>query len=605
MSSILVIDDLAVIRDPIAASLRLAGYSTFVAKDGAEGLAKIRQNRPDLVLLDISMPMMDGISLLRAMRNDPAVASTPVILLTASVDKKFVLEAAKLGVREYLLKSRFSLKELDDRIKRSLAGKRTRTAQAASAPQGKPSKAIPSGDIRSKTEAPVPAVAASVTAPSAGQPKLETFAPENFSTLMTAQQCISRVEDCMAGKTLSGAVAEVLMLASRPSAELKDLSALITRDPVLSVRVLQMANSAAFFSRRGAVTTITEAVKNIGANNVRNIAASVGIFDAMPASSADGFNPIRCWQHSFAVARLCETFVVPTSPDEAGLAYLVGLCHDLGDIMFRTRFEKEYQSVLDVQQRTGAPLEEIEQHLLGMTHMEILKIILKCMGLPDTIRTPIEQFQNAIKQPVGRPIIPRALAMAESFANGLLLASSESSTITPITESDWMDISGRNRLTPPDGEELRSQVYCLTAILSRMNPTDQAGLMQAPYKKSNATIWLARDPLLSSADPFAEALSGMANTQVYQHLPSPEQMKDFSGLAIESRGTDLPGWTWPNIEQCLARDISMPVLWLTSSAPSAADDKPAKPMKEVSLRTIQAFIANASRSRLGEVKRAA
>ncbi len=124
MSSILVVDDMAIFRDPIAASLRLAGYTTYCAKDGISALAEMRQHHPDLVLLDISMPVLDGMGVLRAMRRDPALVKTPVILLTALADKKFVVEAAKLGVRDYLLKSRFSLAELAQRIKPRSRGRR-------------------------------------------------------------------------------------------------------------------------------------------------------------------------------------------------------------------------------------------------------------------------------------------------------------------------------------------------------------------------------------------------------------------------------------------------------------------------------------------------
>jgi HD-like signal output (HDOD) protein len=456
-------------------------------------------------------------------------------------------------------------------------------AKSGSIVASPPRAAIPKGDSEAEPGGVVSKM------PTNG-PQVESPILENIAPLMNSQQCISHIEACMAGKTLSGAVAEVLMLASRPSAELKDLSALITRDPVLSVRVLQMANSAAFFSRRGSVTTITDAVKNIGATNVRNIAASVGVFDAMPASSPDGFNPIRCWQHSFAVARLCEAFVLPTAPAEAGVAYLVGLCHDLGEIMFRTQFEQEYKSVLNEQKRTGAALEQIEQRLLGMTHTDILKVILKCMGLPESIRNPIERFQKSSKTATGQPLVSRALAVAEFYANGLLLVSSESSLISPVTEKDWAALSGQGKLAIPDGEEIRSQVYCLTAILSRMNSADQAALMKSPYKKSTAVIWLARDPLFSNADPLAAALAELANVEVHDCLPTPEQASNLSALAIEGRGRNVPGWSLPDIENSRKANSQLPLLWLTNETTAAPGDQAVEPLQVVSLRAIQAFI---------------
>jgi HD-like signal output (HDOD) protein/CheY-like chemotaxis protein len=568
MSTILVIDDMAIFREPIAASLRLAGYTIFTAKDGADGLQQIRAHHPDLVLLDVSMPTLNGMSVLRLMQREPSLAHIPVILLTAEADKKVVLEAAKFGVRDYLLKTGFSLTELHERIKRLLAAKPATTTELLS-------------DASPKDT-----------------PQAEPFILDTLAPLMNVQQCISRVEACMAGKTLSGAVAEVIMLAGRPSAEAKDLSALITRDPVLSVRVLHMANSAAFTSRRGTVTTITEAVRNIGATNVRSIAASVGIFDAMPASSTDGFNPIRCWQHSVAVAHLCEAFVSPAAPAEAGVAYLVGLCHDLGEIMFRTQFEQEYKLVLEAQQKSGAALEDITKHLLGMTQSDILKVLLKCMGLPDSIHNPIERFQKNTKA-IGEPsIISHALAMAETYANGLLLASSESSLISPIAEKDWSALSGQTKLEAPDGKEIRLQVYCLTAILSRMNPTDQAALMKSPYKKSSAKVWLARDPLFSNADPLAEALGELADLELHDRLPTPAEVTNYSGLVIEARGRNIPGWSLPDIENSRNTNPQLPLLWLTSQAAATSGEQLFEPVQAVSLRAILAFIAQAAPSTL-------
>jgi len=83
----MVVDDMAVIREPIAASLRAAGHKTLCASDGKEALMLIKGNVPDMILLDLSMPGMDGMSVLRALRGDPLTAKTPVILLTASADK--------------------------------------------------------------------------------------------------------------------------------------------------------------------------------------------------------------------------------------------------------------------------------------------------------------------------------------------------------------------------------------------------------------------------------------------------------------------------------------------------------------------------------------
>lgn len=140
MSLVLVVDDMAAIREPIAACLRLEGYETACAANGAEALAAVHRRKPDLILLDVSMPVMDGIAFLTALRAHPSTAGVPVILLTADSDKARVLEAAKLGAKHYLIKSQFSLPDLLKRVKEQVAAALP-PAAAPAKPEGRSSAA--------------------------------------------------------------------------------------------------------------------------------------------------------------------------------------------------------------------------------------------------------------------------------------------------------------------------------------------------------------------------------------------------------------------------------------------------------------------------------
>jgi CheY-like chemotaxis protein len=120
VSLILVVDDMAAVREPIAASLVGAGYRTATAPNGAKALAAVNQEKPDLILLDVSMPIMDGLTFLGVLRGNRSTASIPVILLTAAADEPRVRDAAKLGVKAYLLKSEFSVAEMLKRVKQHL-----------------------------------------------------------------------------------------------------------------------------------------------------------------------------------------------------------------------------------------------------------------------------------------------------------------------------------------------------------------------------------------------------------------------------------------------------------------------------------------------------
>src|ERR1041384_5243175 len=105
MQKILVIDDMSIVRDPLAAALRAVGHQATTAANGREGLALVASDPPDLILLDLRMPEMDGLEFLRAIRSDARTADIAVILLSECRDKQSVLEIAKLGVQGYMLKS--------------------------------------------------------------------------------------------------------------------------------------------------------------------------------------------------------------------------------------------------------------------------------------------------------------------------------------------------------------------------------------------------------------------------------------------------------------------------------------------------------------------
>src|SRR5260221_11547226 len=109
MTRILVVDDMAIFREPIAAALRLQGFRVLTARNGIEALAQVREELPALILLDIAMPEMDGLELLRQLKASSEYGRIPVILLTAVRERGYVVEAVKLGVRDYMLKSSFSL----------------------------------------------------------------------------------------------------------------------------------------------------------------------------------------------------------------------------------------------------------------------------------------------------------------------------------------------------------------------------------------------------------------------------------------------------------------------------------------------------------------
>jgi CheY-like chemotaxis protein len=104
MKTILVADDSAVSRELVREALEEIGYRVIEAADGGEALAKARESTPDLALLDIRMPVLDGYATVRAMREDPRLAALPVLALTAFAMRGDEEKAALAGFDGYLTK---------------------------------------------------------------------------------------------------------------------------------------------------------------------------------------------------------------------------------------------------------------------------------------------------------------------------------------------------------------------------------------------------------------------------------------------------------------------------------------------------------------------
>lgn len=103
-ATILIVEDDAAIRSNVARLLRLEGFDTFTAVDGLEGLERARALSPDVVISDINMPGLDGFALLEAIRAEPALATTAVMLLTALDDRASMRRGMTAGADDYLAK---------------------------------------------------------------------------------------------------------------------------------------------------------------------------------------------------------------------------------------------------------------------------------------------------------------------------------------------------------------------------------------------------------------------------------------------------------------------------------------------------------------------
>jgi PleD family two-component response regulator len=122
MPKILIVEDAQDQLELFAKSFRRAGFDVYGAHDGGHAMDRVRDVRPDVILLDQMMPEVDGTTFLQNLRRFPKYKHLPVILVTGITDKTLKSKATNLGVSDVLVKGEFHIKDLIELVKQRAAG---------------------------------------------------------------------------------------------------------------------------------------------------------------------------------------------------------------------------------------------------------------------------------------------------------------------------------------------------------------------------------------------------------------------------------------------------------------------------------------------------
>lgn len=117
---ILVVEDDKFLRKVYESKLPKEGFSVVSAPDGEAGLAALKKEQPDLVLLDLIMPKMTGFDFLIEVKKDQKLAKIPILVLSNLGQEEDTLRAKSLGASDFLIKSNFSIKEVVEKIRQYL-----------------------------------------------------------------------------------------------------------------------------------------------------------------------------------------------------------------------------------------------------------------------------------------------------------------------------------------------------------------------------------------------------------------------------------------------------------------------------------------------------
>jgi len=113
---ILFIEDEMRLQEVLGAKLKAEGYEILAAMDGKSGLEIAEKEKPDLILLDLILPKMDGFHVLEAIKAKPSISVIPIIVLSNLESGKDIERCLSLGVRSYLAKTNYSLEEIAQKV---------------------------------------------------------------------------------------------------------------------------------------------------------------------------------------------------------------------------------------------------------------------------------------------------------------------------------------------------------------------------------------------------------------------------------------------------------------------------------------------------------
>jgi len=120
MAKILLIEDEKTLRFLIVQTLTQEGFEVEEAVDGEEGIQKLKNNKPDLILLDLVLPGMNGFEVLSKIKKDSELESIPVVILSNLGQEEEIKKGMNLGATDYLIKAHFTLDQIVARIKKFL-----------------------------------------------------------------------------------------------------------------------------------------------------------------------------------------------------------------------------------------------------------------------------------------------------------------------------------------------------------------------------------------------------------------------------------------------------------------------------------------------------
>lgn len=529
--AILIIEDSPIVREPLFALLQAEGLEVLTANNGRDAIGMLDTASPALVLLDLGLPAMDGIEVLRHMRRGKAHKATPVIVITGFSDRERVLEAAKLGVTSYMLKSHFVLKDLMARIRSYIAPAERGPESQAAVSSSAGGSACPETSAGAK--------GSPLALPSSdGYALLQSIAP-----VISRPELLERLKQCEDLEGLSPTVLRVLQLTGGEDCSLDEIAKAVANDPAMATKVLQIANSPAY-ARGGPVQSVHSAVLRIGAANVRQIVLNIGVVDQF-SSPAFGrrLSIEQFWEHSIACGIIANELARSQGSQQTELAFTSGLLHDLGRILLARVMGDVYMKVIEMADRLCVPLELVEVRMLSLNHAAVMEKMLHAWKFPRALVDPIvlhhETLSEIRSRAPKRVVDVLRLELADRLAHAMLLGSSGNDMVYPIQEHCRIldvgaaEISAIEARAPFQTDETRVTLLSNTGVGAWPRRADQVrALFKRPFRPLFVGSTPASDPVRIFCDTLVATPTHEPPNVVIVHVERPKERDALADACV-------------------------------------------------------------------------
>lgn len=519
MRTLLVVDDQDVFRTPLVLALRARGFTVLEASDGPSALSQVERGAPDLALVDVTMPDMDGIAVVRALRSRAAGGSLPVILVTAQARREDIAVGTSLGVKDFLLKSSFSLNDLVDRIQ-------SRIASAVPAPPSPPAS------LALGTPRPAPASRGSGLPPVQGS-SLPPSVPGSRSE-PEPSSAVSPLPVPGRSRALPTPVAEILAIATSTTASLDQVQSVVRRDAVLAERVI---TSASAVGNRGiaVVETLEDALRVMGLEQLVRVVASLPVVSADDLAGRNGQELSQIWTHGLATALVAERI---SPSNERTPAFLSGLFHVLPALLGVQSLGDDWPEVAALARKEGRSGIDAVASAFGRTTGAYAEEVLAQMRLPESIASVVREWHRDAFRRGTRAAgeACRRLDAAASLASALGFSWDDLSSVRPIAGEEMRCWSEPETLMD-DTPRLRREIRALQESAGLPRPPD-ASVLAGLWGSEEILYW--RDARFRAPDPVELALAGREVNRV----ESPERLLLTSHpMAVACAEPGSPWWS--------------------------------------------------------------